>query len=73
MIDEGMMLEVKEHPEGMLLKPLPGIKAGRIAGKENMTGKSANWISSAVAMMSSAAHSPFVQEIDPWVIGFYHQ
>jgi bifunctional DNA-binding transcriptional regulator/antitoxin component of YhaV-PrlF toxin-antitoxin module len=34
-IDEGMMLEVKEHPEGILLKPLPGIKAGRIAGREH--------------------------------------
>jgi hypothetical protein len=33
-IDEGMMLEVKEHPEGILLKPLSGIKAGRIIGRK---------------------------------------
>lgn len=29
-IDEGTMLEVKEHPEGILLRPLSGIKAGKI-------------------------------------------
>jgi AbrB family looped-hinge helix DNA binding protein len=33
-IDEGTLLEVKEHPEGILLKPLSGIKAGKVVGKK---------------------------------------
>jgi AbrB family looped-hinge helix DNA binding protein len=33
-IDEGMMLEVEEHPEGILLKPLSGLKAGKIVGQK---------------------------------------
>lgn len=33
-IDEGMMLEVREHPEGILLKPLSGIKAGKVVGQK---------------------------------------
>jgi AbrB family looped-hinge helix DNA binding protein len=33
-IDEGAILEVKEHPEGILLKPLSGIKSGKPVGKK---------------------------------------
>lgn len=32
-IDEGSLLEVKEHPEGILLKPLSKIKVGKVVGK----------------------------------------
>jgi AbrB family looped-hinge helix DNA binding protein len=33
-IAEGSVMEVKEHPEGILLKPLPGIKVGKVVGKK---------------------------------------
>ncbi len=33
-IDEGSLLEVKEHPEGILLKPLSKIKVGKVVGKK---------------------------------------
>jgi AbrB family looped-hinge helix DNA binding protein len=33
-IDEGMLLEVNEHPDGVLLKPLPRIKFGKIVGRK---------------------------------------
>lgn len=33
-IDEGAVLEVKEHPEGILLKPLSGIKPGKAVGQK---------------------------------------
>ena len=33
-IDEGTMLEVEEHPEGILLKPLSGLKAGKVVGRK---------------------------------------
>lgn len=33
-IDEGALLEVEELPEGILLKPMPEIKAGKVVGKE---------------------------------------
>jgi len=32
-IEEGMTLEVREHAEGILLKPLAGIKAGKAVGR----------------------------------------
>ena len=32
-IHEGTMLEVSEHPEGILLKPLPAIKMGKAVGR----------------------------------------
>ena len=33
-IGEGSVLEVKEHPEGILLKPLSKIKIGKVVGKK---------------------------------------
>jgi AbrB family looped-hinge helix DNA binding protein len=33
-IDEGSVLEVKEHPEGILLKPLSKIRTGKVVGKK---------------------------------------
>lgn len=33
-IDEGAILEVEELPEGILLKPLPEIQAGKVVGKD---------------------------------------
>jgi hypothetical protein len=33
-IGEGTLLEVKEHPQGILLRPLADIKIGRIVGKK---------------------------------------
>ena len=33
-IDEGSVLEVREHPEGILLKPLPQIRVGKVVGKK---------------------------------------
>lgn len=33
-IDEGALLEVEERPEGILLKPLPEIKAGKPVGQQ---------------------------------------
>lgn len=32
-IDEGTLLEVREHPEGILLTPVSGIKAGKAVGR----------------------------------------
>jgi hypothetical protein len=32
-ISEGTVLEVKEHPDGILLQPLSGIKAGKVIGQ----------------------------------------
>ncbi len=33
-IDEGSVLEVSEHPEGILLKRLSKIKVGKVVGKK---------------------------------------
>lgn len=33
-MDEGTLLEVEERPEGVLLKPMPEIKAGQVVGKK---------------------------------------
>lgn len=33
-IEEGSLLEVKEHPEGILLRPLSKIKTGKVVGKK---------------------------------------
>ncbi|HEY7733672.1 MAG TPA: AbrB/MazE/SpoVT family DNA-binding domain-containing protein [Nitrososphaera sp.] len=33
-ISEGTLLEVREHPQGILLRPLSDIKIGRIVGKK---------------------------------------
>jgi len=33
-IDEGSMLEVVEHPEGILLRPLSKINVGKVVGKK---------------------------------------
>lgn len=33
-IDEGSMLEVKEHDDGILLKVAPPIEAGRVVGEK---------------------------------------
>jgi len=33
-IDEGSVLEVKEHPEGILLRPLSKIKIGKVVGQK---------------------------------------
>jgi len=33
-INEGSLLEVREHPEGILLKPLSKIKIGKVVGKK---------------------------------------
>jgi AbrB family looped-hinge helix DNA binding protein len=33
-IEEGSVLEVKTHPEGIILKPLPRIRAGKVVGKK---------------------------------------
>ena len=33
-IDEGAVFEVKEHPEGILLKLLSGIKPGKAVGQK---------------------------------------
>lgn len=33
-IDEGVLLEVEEVPEGILLKPLPEIKTGKPVGQK---------------------------------------
>lgn len=33
-IEEGSVLEVMEHQEGILLRPLPKIKIGKVVGKK---------------------------------------
>jgi AbrB family looped-hinge helix DNA binding protein len=33
-IDEGSVLEVKEHPEGILLRPVSKMKIGKVVGKK---------------------------------------
>jgi AbrB family looped-hinge helix DNA binding protein len=33
-IGEGSVLEVEERPEGILLRPLPKIKVGKVVGKK---------------------------------------
>lgn len=33
-LEEGATLEVKEHPEGILLQPLPPLEPGQVIGKE---------------------------------------
>jgi len=34
-IGEGSMLEVKEHQDGILLRPLSKIKVGKVVGNKN--------------------------------------
>ena len=33
-MEEGSLLEIEERPEGILLKPLSGIKIGKVVGKK---------------------------------------
>jgi len=37
-LEEGTIIEVKEHPEGILLRPLPPPEPGNVVGEEEYRG-----------------------------------